>query len=84
MIVNKFQLLFTHNDDSIRDLTSLGSLRTFTVSVVIFRCFPNMAPFYNRRKQIFDLSRSPDLNCCTQQANRQQSFRSTTKTRHPE
>ena len=36
LIANKCRLLFTYNADSIRDLTSLGSLQTFTE----FRYFP--------------------------------------------
>jgi len=69
LTANTFRLLFTYNADSIRDLTCLGSLRTLTKSVLIFRCFPNTAPFYKRCKQILGESRSLDLNCCTQQAN---------------
>jgi len=34
LIAHKSRLLFTYNDDSIRDKTSLGSLRTFSESVV--------------------------------------------------
>jgi len=34
LIAHKSRLLFTYNDDSIRDKTCLGSLRTFTESVV--------------------------------------------------
>ena len=37
LIARKSRLLFTYNDDSIRDLTSLGSLRTFSESVVFRR-----------------------------------------------
>jgi len=43
LTANKFWLLFTYNG-SIRDLTNLGSLRTFPKCVVIF--VPNTAPFY--------------------------------------
>ena len=83
LIANKFLLFLTYNADSICDLTSLevyGLLR----SVVIFCCFPIIVPFYKYSKQIFGLSQSLDLNCCTQQENLQHSFRSTTKARHPE
>ena len=48
LIANKCRLLFTYNADSIRDLTSFGSLQTFTESFVIFRCFPNTVLFYKR------------------------------------
>jgi len=83
LIANKIRLLFTYNAEFIRYLTSHGSLLTFTKSVVICRCFPNTVPFYKRSKQSFSLSQSLDLNCCSQQANCPQSFRSTTKVRHP-
>jgi len=43
LTANKFWLLFTYNV-SIRDVTNLGSLRTFPKSVVNF--VPNTAPFY--------------------------------------
>jgi len=46
LTANKFWLLFTTNAYSIRDLTSIGSIRTFTESSVLFRCFQNTAPFY--------------------------------------
>jgi len=57
LIANNFRLLFAYNADLIRDLTSFGSLRTFTESVVIFRCFPNKPPFNKRSKQILGLKR---------------------------
>ena len=40
LTANTFQ--FTYNANSIRDLASLGTLRTFTESVVIFRCFVDL------------------------------------------
>jgi len=39
LIANIFRLLFPFNADFIRDLTSLGSLLSFTKSVVIFSRF---------------------------------------------
>jgi len=58
LIAHKSRLLFTYNDDSIRDKTSIGSLRTFSESVV-FR--------QNDRGVL--IGRTLNLNCCTQQAN---------------
>jgi len=37
LIAHKYWLLFTYNDDSICEKTSLGSLRTFSESVVFRR-----------------------------------------------
>ena len=62
---------------TIRDLNSLGSLRTFIESAVVFS-------LNKLSKQILGLmlSRSRDLNCCTQQVHRQQLSRLTTKARN--
>ena len=58
LISHKSQLLFIYNDDSIRDLTSLGSLRTFSESVV-----------FRRNVRGVMIGRTINLNCCTQQEN---------------
>jgi len=60
LIAHKSMLLFTYmyNDDSIRESTSLGSLRTFS-EIVVFR----------RNDRGVMIGRNLNLNCCTQQAN---------------
>ena len=58
LIAHKSWLLFTYNYDSIRDLTSLGSLRTFSESVI-----------FRRNDGGVLIGRTLNLNCCTQQSN---------------
>jgi len=58
LIAHKSRLWFTYNDDSIRDLSSLGSLRTFSESAV-----------FRRNDLGVLIGRTLNLNCCTQQAN---------------
>ena len=58
LIAHKSRLLFTYNDDSIRDKTSIGNLRTFSESIV-----------FRRNDRGVLIGRTLNLNCCTQQAN---------------
>ena len=53
LIAQKCRLLFTYNADFIRYLTSLGSLRTFTESVLFEQLEPLGDFFGNRPRELY-------------------------------